>query len=213
MAPSRSAGQALLAFGAVGLVLLLAAAILAVATLGSLSATTADLARGRDQLMAMIAPASASLRSSAAAARNASTSLTQSATAARDGSALMTQLAGSLDQMATLSDLSILGQQPFASAGASFRDTAAKSRTLSTSLETTATSIDTNVRDTAQVSTSLDALASQLDALQADLSTAPATPAAWTWVALDVVVIGLLGWLAVIALVALRIGWRWTRTG
>jgi len=213
MLPSRSAGRALLAFGSVGLLLLVAAAILALATLGSLSATASDLARQRDQLAAMVGPASASLRSSATAARNASTSLTQSATAARDGSALMTQLAGSLDQLAALSDLSILGQRPLAAAGDSFRDTAARSRTLSDNLATTATSIDTDVGDSTQVATSLDALATQLESLQADLSRSPAAPPAWTWIVLDVVTIGLLGWLAVIAVVALRIGWRWSRRG
>jgi hypothetical protein len=211
--PSRSAGRALLAFGSVGLVLLVAAAILAAVTLGSLAATAADLGRQRDQLAAMVGPASASLRSSATAARNASASLTQSATAARDGSALMTQLAGSLDQLATLADLSILGQRPFASAGASFQDTAARSRTLATNLATTATAIDTNVADSSRVATDLEALAGQLDALQADLARAPGAPPPWAWIALDVVTIGVIGWLAVIALAALRIGRRWSRMG
>src|SRR5690349_6351434 len=99
MAPGRTLGRALMAFGGVGLVLLLASALLVVGTLGSLSATAADLGRQRDELAAMVGPASDSLRSSATAARNASTSLTASAAAARDGSALMTQLAASLDQL------------------------------------------------------------------------------------------------------------------
>jgi len=76
-----------------------------------------------------------------------------------------------------------------------------------------ATSIDTDVGDSTQVATSLDALATQLESLQADLSRSPAAPPAWTWIVLDVVTIGLLGWLAVIAVVALRIGWRWSRRG
>ena len=76
MLPSRSAGRALVAFGSAGLVLLAAAALLAVVTLGSLAATASDLGRQRDQLAALVAPASASLRSSATAARNASSSLT-----------------------------------------------------------------------------------------------------------------------------------------
>src|SRR5690242_8395509 len=182
-------------------------------TLGSLAATASDLGRQRDQLAALVGPASASLRSSATAARNASASLTQSATAARDGSALMTQLAGSLDQLSTLSDISILGQRPFGSAAASFQDTAAKSRTLASNLETTATSIDTNVADSAQVATDLESLATQLDSLKAQLGGTSAAPPTWAWIALDVVVLGVIGWLAVIALVALRIGRRWSREG
>jgi hypothetical protein len=200
-----------MAFGSIGLVLLLIAAVLVVATLGSLSATAATLGSERDRLTAMVAPASASLRSSAAAARNAGTSLGQSATAARDGSALMRQLAASLDQLSALSSISILGQSPFASAAASFVDTAAKSRTIADNLETAATALDTNVADAGRVATDLDGLAGQLDTLQADLSATPAPPPPWAWFALDVIALGLIGWLAVIALVALRIGWTWSR--
>jgi len=211
MAPSPRLGRALLAFGAIGLVLLLVAAALVVATLGSLSSTAATLGSERDRLAAMVAPGSASLRSSATAARNAGTSLGQSATAARDGSALMRQLAASLDQLSTLSSISILGQNPFASAASSFVDTAAKSRTLADNLETAATSLDTNVGDASQVATDLDGLAGQLDTLQADLAATPSPPPPWAWLALDVVALGLIGWLAVIALVALRVGWTWSR--
>jgi len=213
MTPGRTPGRALLAFGGVGLVLLLASALLVVGTLGSLSATAADLGRQRDELAAMVGPASDSLRSSATAARNASTSLTASAEAARDGSALMTQLAASLDQLGTLSGISILGQQPFANAAASFQDTAAKSRTLAANLATTATSLDTNVADASRVATDLEALATQLDAVQGQLQAAPGPPPAWAWIVLDVVALGLIGWLAVIAMAAIAIGWRWTRKG
>jgi hypothetical protein len=62
------------------------------------------------------------------------------------------------------------------------------------------------------VATSLEALAAQLDTLQADLARAPGAPPPSAWIALDVVALGLIGWLAVIALAALRLGWRWHRT-
>jgi hypothetical protein len=213
MTPGRTLGRALLAFGGVGLILLVASALLVVGTLGSLSATAADLGRQRDELAGMVGPASASLRSSAAAARNASASLTASAAAARDGSALMNQLAASLDQLSSLSGFSILGQQPFANAAASFQDTAAKSRSLAANLDTTATSLETNVADAARVATDLETLATQLDAVQGELQAAPRPPPAWAWIVLDLVALGLIGWLAVIALVAMLVGWRWTRKG
>jgi hypothetical protein len=211
MRPSRTLGRAMMAFGAAGLALLLVAAVLLVVTIGSLSAAAANLGSERDQLAAMVGPASASLRSSATAARNASASLGQSATAARDGSALMRQLAASLDQLSALSSISILGQSPFASAAASFVDTAAKSRTLADNLESAATALDTNVADAGQVATSLDGLATQLDSLKTELANTPAAPPPWAWFALDVVALGLIAWLGVVAGAAFWIGRRWSR--
>src|SRR5439155_3098038 len=167
--PTPRLGRGLLAFGAVGIVLLATSAVLVLLTVGSLAGASADLDRQRASLVEMVGPASDALRSSATAARNAGSSLKSSAIAARDASTLTTQLADSLDQLAALSNISFLGTQPFAASGQSFGATASKSRALAATLATTADALDTNVVDSASVATDLGTLANQLDALRAEL--------------------------------------------
>ena len=208
---SRRLGRGLVAFGAVGVVLLLAAAVLVVATLGSLTATAESLSRTQTQLSGMVGPAASSLRSSATAARNAGLSLTASVAAARDAADLTVQLADSLDQLASLSSINILGTQPFAASSASFAQTAARSRSLSTNLSATADAVAANVTDATTVAADLDTLAGQLDALETQVEAAPDPPSPLALLALDILALGILGWLLVPALVALRIGWEWSR--
>ena len=209
--PSRRVGRGLLAFGIAGIVLLVAAAILVLATVGSLASASAELGREQAALLRMVGPAGEALRSSATAARNAGASLQTSATSARDAADLTTQLAGSLDELSSLSQISFLGTQPFAQAGESFRSTAARSRTLSTNLASTASAIDANVHDADTVATQLDTLADQLDGLRSELATTPAPASTIALVGLEVILVGLLAWLAVPAVIAIRFGWEWAR--
>ena len=213
----RRLGRALLAFGATGLALLIAAGALVLVSFSSIGDAATGLERQRTQLVAMLEPASSSLRDAARAAGNAGTSLQSSATAARDASVLTTQLAGSLDQLAALSNLDILGTRPFASAASSFTDTAGRSRSLAAGLVTTAAALDSNMADSLAVQADLGRLADQLDALRSDLGAGSAganagSPAAAAIGLARFVLIGLLTWLAVPALVALWLGWRWSRT-
>ncbi len=213
MRPSRQLGRGLVAFGGIGLVLLAAMAILLIATLGGLAETAGTLGRAQTTLVAMVEPAAASLRSSAAAARNAGSSLGASVTAARDAASLTTDLADSLDQLAALSSISILGTQPFAQSGASFAATAGRARTLSASLGSTADALTTNAADAHTVAANLDALADQLGDLEVELRSAPPPPSTGSLVALDVLALLLLGWLAVPAVGAIVIGRGWVHDG
>ena len=213
----RRLGRALLAFGAIGLALLVAAGALVLISFGSIGDAATGLERQRTQLVAMLQPASTSLRDAARAAGNAGTSLQSSAAAARDASILTNQLASSLDQLAALSNLDILGTRPFASAGASFGDTAARSRSLSTGLVTTAAALDSNMADSLAVQADLGRLADQLDALRRELGASTAggstgSPAGAAIGLARFVLIGLLAWLAVPAVAALWLGRRWSRT-
>lgn len=208
---SRQLGRGLIAFGGIGLALLAAAAVLLVATLGSLAETSGALGRAQASLVGMVEPAAASLRSSAAAARNAGSSLGASVSAARDAASLTTDLADSLDRLAALSSISFLGTQPFAQSGASFAATAGRARTLSASLGSTADSLTTNATDALTVATSLDELAGQLGDLEAELRSAPPPPSTAALVALDGIALLLLAWLAVPAVAAIVIGLGWAR--
>jgi hypothetical protein len=210
---SRRLGQGLVAFGVSGLILLGLAGLLIVSTVGSLAETASALGKAQTGLVGMVEPAAASLRSSAAAARNAGSSLASSEAAARDAAALTTDLANSLDQLASLSSISFLGTQPFAQASGSFAATAARSRTLSASLTTTADALTTDAADALTVATSLEALAGQLGDLEVQLRAAPPPPPTAALIALDAIALLLLAWLAVPAVVAVVIGRNWSREG
>jgi hypothetical protein len=209
--PNPRLARGLLAFGLAGIALLATAAVLVVLTVGSLAGASAELDRQRAALTDMVGPAGEALRGSARAASNAGSSLKASATTARDASALTGQLADSLDQLSALSNISFLGTQPFAASGASLSATAARSRTLSATLATTADALETNVSDSASVAADLGRLADQLDALRGELGSSPAPASTIGLVGLEIVLLGLLAWLAVPAAVAIRLGWQWSR--
>jgi hypothetical protein len=209
----RRTGRFLVAFGAIGLVLLAATAILVAVTLGGVGDAATGLERQRAQLVAMIRPTSASLRDAAAASQHAGASLTSSAAAARDGATLTTQLGDAMEQLNALSTLDILGTQPFASIGSSFGDLATRSRTLSTSLGRTADSLDADVADSATVSSDLGRLADQLDQLERGIDgtgtgSRGSISASAGFEALRLFLLALLAWLAVPAIASVWLGLR-----
>jgi hypothetical protein len=200
--------QLLLAFGGIGLVLILATAALVAILLGQLDAAASSLSKGQAQLTAMLEPASSSLHDAATAAGHAGASLSASEAAARDGATLTVQMAVAMDQMHALASVDILGARPFGAAAASFSELATRSRSLSASLTTTADSLAADTTDSAAVSADLDRLASQLDALRAGTETAAPTDLDAGIGLLRIVLLGLLGWLAVPAIASLWLGRR-----
>jgi hypothetical protein len=212
----RRLGRGLLAFGVAGLILLIATGWLLVGSLGAVSTAAADLETQRARLVALIPPAEAALRGSADTATNASTSLESSATAARDASALVTQLATAMDGMASAAQVSVLGIQPFASLSGELSSVADRSRALATDLDATAATLDTNVADSQQAAADLGSLADELAALNAELERNSAATSDPSGIAASlglarIVLLGLLLWLAVPAVAATWLGWRWRR--
>lgn len=78
----RRLGRGLVAFGGIGLALILATALLAVVTLGTLGDAATGLERQRTELVRMLEPAATSIRDAATSATHAGSSLTSSAKAA-----------------------------------------------------------------------------------------------------------------------------------
>ncbi|HEV2006778.1 MAG TPA: hypothetical protein VGQ85_09215 [Candidatus Limnocylindrales bacterium] len=211
VAARRRLGRGLVAFGAIGLALLLATAVLAVVTLGSIGDAATGLERQRTELVRMLEPAATSIRDAASSATHAGTSLTSSAKAAQDGASLTTQLAASMEQLNSLSNLDILGQRPFVAIGSSFGELAARSRTLSTSLATTADALGADIADTTAVGRDLNRLADQLDQLRASAGTSGPSAASTGFALLPILLLALLAWLAVPAAASLWLGLRLLR--
>ena len=210
-AARRRLGRGLVAFGGIGLALILATGALAIVTIGSIGDAATGLERQRTELVGMLEPAATSIRDAATSATHAGSSLTASAKAAQDGASLTTQLATSMEQLNSLSNLDILGQRPFAGIGSSFGDLAARSRTLSTSLTTTADALDADIADTAAVGRDLNRLADQLDALRASAGATGPSAASTGFALLPIVLLALLLWLAVPAAASLWLGMRLLR--
>jgi len=202
----RNLSRALIAFGATGLVLTIALGIAAVAALGTVAGLASSLESQRTAATKLLAPASAALHSAASSASRAGASLAGSESAARDGAAVTSQLADALGGLATFSS--------------AFADVANRSRALSDNLAWTADSLHKNQADTAAVAFDLEALAVEVDSLRASVDGSPsggrgpAPPsgsAAAAVMFLGALVIGLLAWLAALALGSLWLGLHWRR--
>jgi hypothetical protein len=212
----RRIGAGLIAFGVTGLVLTGAAGALVLASLRAVDDAASGFEEQRAEIVAMLGPASAALEGAAASAANAGTSLASTRDAATQAAELMTRLSASFESLAALGTFEILGARPFATLSGQFTDVAAQSRTLSADLAMTAGAMQTNIADSTAVAEDLRALAAQLDTLEASLGSGgdggiPSTNAGLPIAAAQVVLVGLLLWLAVPAIAAISLGLRWRR--
>jgi hypothetical protein len=165
----------------------------------------------------MLAPAEDALEGSAETATNAGASLTASGAAARDAADLVTQLAQAMDGMSSAAQVEVLGARPFGALADDLAGVATRSRTLATDLVTTATALETNVGDTTNAAADLRGLALELRVLRAEFeadagSGTADTSMTGTLTLARFVIIGLLLWLAVPAVIATWLGWRWVRS-
>lgn len=212
----RRIGLGLIAFGVAGLVLIGAAGALLLASFKAVEDAASGFEEQRAEILAMLGPASDALDGAASSAANAGTSLQETRDAANQASELMRRLASSFESLASLGTFEILGARPFASLSGQFAEVAAESQTLSADLSEAATAMTTNVSDSAAVAADLRELAAQLDKLETSLGAgpdgeAPARDTGLPIAAAQAVLVGLLLWLAVPAIAAISLGWRWTR--
>lgn len=217
-ADRRRLGYGLLAFGLVGVVLIVAALVLVLGSLSAVDKAASGLEQQRADAVALLEPASAALTDAATSASNASGSLTQAASAADRAAALTTRLADSFEGLSALGAFEILGTRPFAGLNQQFAGVASDARSVSSDLTATATSLRANVTDSQSVATDLRALAAQLDRLDASLGNSTGTTAGSSpadvhlpILAAEIIVLGLLGWMAVPALAACWLGRRLAR--
>lgn len=207
----RRLGFGLIAFGATGLALSALAAALVLASLGGIGDAATGFERQRTELLSMVEPAASALSSAADSASDAGASLTAASDASRRAAALSDRLASSFESLAGLGSLDILGTRPFAGVAAGFGDVATESRALSVDLTTTADALATNVTDSQSVATDLRTLADRLRQLGTTIRPSSGSGAGVSIAAAEIVVLGLLAWLAVPAIASLWIGARLAR--
>ena len=215
-AERRRAGRWLMAFGGSGLILLALAAFLVVGALGALGGAAASLEDQRVRLVALIDPTAQALDRSATTAENAGASFQASGAAARDAASMTAELAAAMDSMATAAQLEVLGIRPFATLADDLSSVATRSRTLATDLETTASALESNVVDSQAMADDLRTLVGELETMRLQLGVTETggddASGAGTMIALArIVLLGLLAWLAVPAVIAIWLGWRWRR--
>jgi len=209
----RRIGLGLVAFGAVGLALSVVGAVLVLATLGAVGDAATGFERQRTELLSMVEPAASALTDAADSASHAGASLTEASDASRRASDLTTRLAGSFEALAGLGSVDILVTRPFAGFSSQFADAAAQSRTLSTDLTATADALATNVADSESVAVDLRTLAERLRQLETSVggSTGPGSTTAVAIAAAQIVLLGLLVWLSILAIASVWLGLRLVR--
>src|SRR5207249_10365006 len=127
----RRVGGALLACGAPGLALVLAAAAIVLGSLSALGDAATSLDRQRAQLVGMLGPTRAALLDAASSASNAGASLEATSASATRAARLTDELATSFDSLAALGSVDILGTHPFAGSSSQLAAAAADARNLS----------------------------------------------------------------------------------
>lgn len=208
----RRLGFWLVAFGVTGLVLVVAAAVLLLGSLGAVSDAASGFERQRAELVSMLEPAAAALSDAADSATNAGTSLTAASDASRRAADLTSRLANSFDALAGLGSVDILGAHPFAGVSSQFTDVAGQSRALSTDLTSTADTLTTNVADSQHVAANLRSLADRLRQLEATVgSSGGSGGSSLPIAAAEVVLFGLLAWFSIPAILSIWLGRRLVR--
>ncbi|HEY8238006.1 MAG TPA: hypothetical protein VIF63_01110 [Candidatus Limnocylindrales bacterium] len=212
----RRWGIGLIAFGAIGLVLIIAAGVLVLGSFAVLDDAASGFERQRVQVVALLEPAATALDHAATSAANAGASLGATRDAAARAATLTARLAESFEGLAALSSFEVLGARPFGTLAGQFAAVGSEARLVSTDLATAADTMGTNVSDSQAVASDLRALATRLQTLRAGLGVSSGTDTSSGTGSLQIdtarlVLLGLLAWLAVPALVSLWFGARLLR--
>ena len=200
----RRAGAVLTAYGAIGIVLLGAAAILVGGLLDN-GRGPLGLEAERRQLVDVLDATGRALGDAETAARDADNSLGGTATAAESGSHFTADLGTSLRNLAASLRVSILGSQPFAGPADDFERVAGQAAGVAADLDAAAASIRLGAEDMHAIAGDLGDMRAEVirvrdgmkDLLQLD---------GWRIAATAILL-----WLAVPAVVSLLVGLRWWR--
>jgi len=183
----------LIAYGLVGLVLLVGGALIGLQAAGRVErlASAADAA---------LVAAARSTRSAAESFANIDGSLASAQLSADRAATLADEASGTLAALADSMRLSIFGSQPLLPLATEFETSAEQAAELALTLESVGGSLDATRDDAAEIGVELESLASELEALRGADPPADGAPP------LSLVVALLLGWLAVPAVGALLFG-------
>ncbi|MFL5756029.1 MAG: hypothetical protein ACJ77N_06980 [Chloroflexota bacterium] len=199
----------LLAYGAIGIVLLLVAAVLVAATFGAVD-RLAD-AVGDPAVAARLDAGDRAVEDAAAAVTAFDGTIGKTADVTTSAETMMRRLSSTLRTLAASLQISVLGGQPFASVAAQFDEVATNAETVATDLGNAATSLAGNRTALTDLASELRNLRTQVAGLRADVGSGASGDLASELRLFGLsrlVIVTLLAWLAVPALAALVIGSR-----
>jgi uncharacterized membrane protein YedE/YeeE len=199
---TRWLGRILLAQGVVGLVFLLPAAAL----IGSLMVGQAGLAGLAGSLDRTLQRGQVSVADAARATRAADEALASTGASAGEASAMLSELSAAMREGSASLRISVFGQQPFVPLADSFARTAERADLAARSIGATEPQVQATRRSMAALSGDLDSLAAALAQLRAS------GPSDAPFIALGVLMVGVIGWLAIAAAICVVLGWRLLRT-
>jgi hypothetical protein len=209
----RRAGTALLAFGVIGIVL---AGVIALALVGTAIATRdldarleADQVRLAETLDELAVTTAAAVRS----IENASRTLGTSAISVDHAREVLEELASATDSLAGSLGITIFGNQPFAGTAERFRTFSDRVRVFSEDATGIAASLTTNSDDLTALAERVTLMEDQLNDYAERVAGSERIGQIGTWIALSVLLGGLLAaWLAVAAGACAWVGWRLRNT-
>lgn len=205
----RRAGNALFAFGVIGVVL---AGIITLALVGTAVATRglderlqADQARLADTLDELSVSTAAAVRS----IENASATLDRTGASVQNAREVLEELATASDSLADSLGITIFGSQPFAGAAQRFRTFSDRVRVFSEDATGIADALTTNSNDMGTLAERVALMETQLSDYAERVAESERIGQIGTWVALSVLLGGLLAaWLAIAAAGCAWVGWR-----
>lgn len=202
----RWVGAGLALYGALGLTLILLLLTLVVAPRGGGDGPL-GLDAQRRQLLGVVDVSSDTLRDAETAARGVDVTLLSTGGAAASAGTFMGELATTMRGLATSLRITILGSQPFAGPADDFERVAAQAATVAADLDLAASSIRLGAADMVALADQIAAVRAEVQEIRVVLAQ-PFDEGPWRIVAAVV-----LAWLAVPAVLSLRVGLQWWRRG
>lgn len=206
----RRAGNALLAYGIAGLLVLVVFGVALGSAATRLEGVLGTFATERDRLVVLLDDTSAALDTAGLAIDSAGSSLADTGSALRDAGTLAQTVAAGARNLVDVTNLSILGQQPFAGFAGSLNALAGNTDQLAASLVSSSASVAGSATDLSTLGPRLRAIRDQIGLIRRDLSTMDLGSGGW----LPIAALGvgaLLIWLGIPAVAAIWFGLRWRR--
>ena len=203
----RVIGSGLIAYGAVGLLLLAVVGSAVAAPINELGDIATSVEEQRTAALDALRAAGETIDQTASAVQGMDASLAEAKAATDRASTISTGVATSMAQLASAMSLTIFGVQPLIGLQPGFADSSAQLTLLALDLTSIGAALEANRDDTVLVGQSLQALSESLDALRTAVGAGPQLEAAAASIdALRLGVLALLVWLGVLALGSILAG-------
>lgn len=203
----RVAGSALIAYGLVGTILLVAIGATMLQPLDEIGGLTSSLGDQRTAALESLERASETISRTSASVRNMETSVAQARLATDRASEVSRSLGGSMRQIGEQMAVTIFGLQPLISLRAGFDQTAGELELLADDVGAIGEALASNQQDARDVASALEELGGAIGRLRVAVAASPDLGASiGALEPLRLGVLALVGWLLVAALASIVTG-------